>query len=164
MRKTSGISLMLLIFLSLCLMIFSLLSLSGATADERLSRKSADRTTEYYAAETAANELVAKIDAQLAGCLKEAAAAETPADAWAGLCAGLPELMPELTWTEAPEPALSFSVPVSDGQLLAVTLAVPYPDAADDTLYDVVTWQIVNTQEWTPGSLQNLYRTEPESE
>ncbi len=164
MRKTSGLSLMLLIFLSLCLMTFSLLSLSGATADERLSRKSADRTTEYYAAETAANGLVANIDAQLAGYLREAVSASAPADTWISLCAGLPELMPELVWSEAPEPTLSFSVAVSDGQILAVTLAVPYPDEADDPLYDIVTWQVINTQEWTLGNLQDLYRTGTESE
>lgn len=66
MRKTTGISLILLIFLSLCLITFSLLSLSGATADERLSQKAADRTTEYYAAVSAANEVLAEIDTKLA--------------------------------------------------------------------------------------------------
>ncbi len=75
MRKTSGVSLMLLIFLSLCLIIFSLLSLSGAVADETLSSQAADRTTEYYAAVTSANNLLAQIDLQLAAYLKEAEAA-----------------------------------------------------------------------------------------
>lgn len=72
MRRTSGISLMLLIFLSLCLIIFSLLSLSGAVADETLSTQAADRTSEYYAAVTEANARLAGIDRQLAGCLRKA--------------------------------------------------------------------------------------------
>ncbi len=72
MRKTSGVSLMLLIFLSLCLIVFSLLSLSGAVADETLSSQAADRTTEYYAAVTSANALLAQIDEQLAAYLREA--------------------------------------------------------------------------------------------
>ena len=70
MKRTSGISLMLLIFLSLCLIVFSLLSLSGATADETLSKKAADRTTEYYHASSSANALIADIDHQLAHYLK----------------------------------------------------------------------------------------------
>lgn len=110
MRKTTGISLILLIFLSLCLMTFSLLSLSGATADERLSQKAANRTTEYYAAVNAANEILADIDAALADYLTEAAsdeshstntdtiassasadATEAPAQTrWFELCAQLP--------------------------------------------------------------------------
>ena len=65
MRKTTGLSLLLLIFLSLCLLIFSLLSISGATADETLSQKTADRTKEYYAAVSEANQLLAEIDALL---------------------------------------------------------------------------------------------------
>lgn len=74
MRRTSGISLMLLIFLSLSLIIFSLLSLSGAVADRTLSTQAADRTTEYYAAVTEANNLISQIDAELAKCLREAEA------------------------------------------------------------------------------------------
>ena len=79
MRKTSGVSLMLLIFLSLCLIVFSLLSLSlsGAVADETLSSQAADRTTEYYAAVTSANALLAQIDEQLAAYLREIDAENT---------------------------------------------------------------------------------------
>ena len=65
MRKTTGISLLLLIFLSLCLITFSLLSFSGATADERLSQKAADHTTEYYQMVSRANEVLNFVDAQL---------------------------------------------------------------------------------------------------
>ena len=65
MRKTTGISLLLLIFLSLCLITFSLLSFSGATADQRLSQKAADHTTEYYQMVSRANEVLNFVDAQL---------------------------------------------------------------------------------------------------
>ncbi|MCD7765459.1 MAG: hypothetical protein LUH53_02945, partial [Lachnospiraceae bacterium] len=72
MKKTAGISLMLLIFLSLCLITFSLLSLSGATADAKLAQNSAERTTEYYAAVSEANEILNEIDTQLAAAWREA--------------------------------------------------------------------------------------------
>ncbi len=99
MKKTAGISLMLLIFLSLCLITFSLLSLSGATADSKLSQNSAERTTEYYAAVTAANEILAEIDTQLAACLREAEASENPEETYLDACAQITVDGAELTWT-----------------------------------------------------------------
>ncbi|MCD8011916.1 MAG: hypothetical protein LUG99_01825 [Lachnospiraceae bacterium] len=99
MKKTAGISLMLLIFLSLCLITFSLLSLSGATADSKLSQNSAERTTEYYAAVTAANGILAEIDTQLAACLREAEASENPEETYLDACAQITVDGVELTWT-----------------------------------------------------------------
>ncbi|MCC8065672.1 MAG: hypothetical protein LIO94_01020 [Clostridiales bacterium] len=100
MKKTTGISLMLLIFLSLCLITFSLLSLSGASADQNLSQKAADRTTEYYAAVTTANEILDKIDSQLAAALKESADSKSPEQAYMEACEKLSVSGTELTWTE----------------------------------------------------------------
>lgn len=76
MRKTTGISLLLLIFLSLCLITFSLLSFSGATADERLSQKAADHTTEYYQMVNMANEVLNFVDVQLKLFLADVTAAD----------------------------------------------------------------------------------------
>ena len=67
MRKTSGLSLLLLIFLSLCLVTFSLLSVSESSADRKLSEKAAQHTTDYYHALSEANEILAKIDDVLSG-------------------------------------------------------------------------------------------------
>lgn len=209
MRKTTGISLMLLIFLSLCLMIFSLLSLSGAAADEKLSRKAANRTTEYYAAVSTANKMLAEIDELLASCLKESEAADRPRDAWKELCGQLPTILAdaqtaadtqylELYWNPAEENdtdknntaendipethtgsapnsnssdgtvsgerstigTLSFDVIVNEGQVLHAELSLHYPEADDDTMYDIIQWKIVNTQEWTADRSQNLFRTD----
>lgn len=44
-----GISLLILVFMTLALLIFSVLSLENAVADRRLSQKAADHTTAYYA-------------------------------------------------------------------------------------------------------------------
>ena len=46
----SGTASILLIFIILCLVSFSLLSVSSANADMKLSRKLADRSTSYYGA------------------------------------------------------------------------------------------------------------------
>lgn len=45
-----GISLLILVFMTLALLIFSVLSLENAVADRRLSQKAADHTNAYYAA------------------------------------------------------------------------------------------------------------------
>ena len=66
MRRTSGLPLLILIFVSLCLITFSLLSVSESRADQTLGEKMAARTTTYYEANTKANQLLSKIDAQLA--------------------------------------------------------------------------------------------------
>ena len=55
-KKTSyspinmGISLMLVVFIVLCMVVFSVLSLSTALKDYRYSKTNAENTTEYYAA------------------------------------------------------------------------------------------------------------------
>lgn len=96
MRKTSGLSLLLLIFLSLCLITFSLLSVSESSADRKLSTKAADRTIEYYVANTNANERLAEIDAQLASYLREAETSADPAGTYLALCDAIGEKIPDV--------------------------------------------------------------------
>lgn len=186
MRRTSGISLMLLIFLSLCMIIFSLLSLSGAVADETLSSQAADRTTEYYAAVSGANDLIAKIDAQLAAYLWEANAEnayllETDAedtdlrktdiedvdpratnaeDAYLQQCSRISEDIPEVSWTD--DEMIEFSIDVTDKQILQAALEVNWPASDEDTLYHIRTWKIVNTGEWNPNNNMNVFRLDKE--
>lgn len=165
MRKTSGVSLMLLIFLSLCLIIFSLLSLSGAVADETLSSQAADRTEEYYAAVTSANELLSQIDAQLAVYLQEAENSEsTEKSAYLQLCSRINEDVSGVTWDESEESnadrgTISFSVDVDDEQILQVQLDISYPASDDDTLYHIQTWKIVNTGDWNADNSMHLFRS-----
>ena len=170
MRKTSGISLMILIFLSLCLITFSLLSLSGATADETLSQKAADRTTEYYAAVTSANDILAEIDAALARYLKAAESGEEAAvqedgskqeaagnqeTAYLEACASISNAISEASWKDG---KITFSVPVNEDQVLQAELTVTYPQNEDDTLYRITAWETVNTREWTADKSMDVYR------
>ena len=55
-----------MVFLILCLVIFATLSLSGALRDYEYSKKAADKTTAYYAADTKAVHILAEIDEVLA--------------------------------------------------------------------------------------------------
>ncbi|MCD7744824.1 MAG: hypothetical protein LUI13_06050 [Lachnospiraceae bacterium] len=155
MKKTAGMSLMLLIFLSLCLITFSLLSLSGATADSKLSQKSAERTTEYYTAVTAANKMLSEIDTQLAACLKEAEASEDPEQAYLDTCAQITVEGVGLTWAAG---TLSFDIDITDTQYLHMELAIAWPETDTDTLYQITSQKVVSTQEWSADTSQNLYR------
>ena len=57
-----GITSLALIFVMLCLLTFSVLSLVSARADMRLSQRSARRTTAYYDAENQANDIYLKME------------------------------------------------------------------------------------------------------
>ncbi len=161
MRKTSGLSLLLLMFLSLCLITFSLLSVSEAAADQKLSSRSAARTTEYYAACTAANELLSEIDAQLAQNLGAAESADDPETQYLALCEAVPETLPDVSCSRTGDSLeLSFSVSVTDTQLLEVTLTAVYPRQEEDPLCEVAKWTITNTRDWNPDTSMNLYHTE----
>ena len=164
MRKTTGLSLLLLIFLSLCLIIFSLLSLSGAAADKSLSQKNADRTTEYYAAVSEANHILAEIDSLLAEELQNTERANngslsSVSDRYLSACH-------EVLQTRFPDYSvlmnentlqLTFSAAVTDSQILQVSLSIDYPVFAEDPLYQIVEWTVKNTDTWTPDLSQNLY-------
>lgn len=154
MKKTSGISLMVLIFLSLCLITFSLLSLSGATADETLSTQAAERTTAYYAAVSSANETLSLIDRQLAACLKKASAGSEPENAYYAECSSIPDAVPGVGLEDD---VLSFSVPITDSQELQAKIKINYPAEETEPLYRIVCWATVNTQEWTADQSQRLY-------
>ena len=56
-----GITSLVLIFVMLCLLTFSVLSLVTARADLRLSQKNAERTSAYYDAENRANDILLSV-------------------------------------------------------------------------------------------------------
>lgn len=152
-----GLSLLVLIFLSLCLITFSLLSLSESSADEKLSQKAADRTMTYYAASNTANEWLEKIDAQLAVYLKQSVSAVSPESEWLESCSALIDLIPGSTFTNN---QFCFSVPVTEDQILQVCLELNYPQSPADSMYQITVWKIVNTEDWQPDRTQKLLTKE----
>ena len=158
MRKTSGLSLLLLIFLSLCLVTFSLLSVSESSADRKLSEKAAQHTTDYYHALSEANEILAKIDDALSGYVKDAASSDTPAKTYLEACASITDLLPDVSWKRTDPDTGMISFQTTDRQRLQCELAVRWPSTADDTLYEVTRQQAVNTSDWTPDTSQKLYQ------
>ena len=160
MRKTSGLSLLLLIFLSLCLVTFSLLSVSESSADKKLSEKAAQHTTDYYNALSRANETLAKIDEALSGYAKDAASSDSPAKTYLKSCASIADVVSGVSWkrTGNDTGTISFQTAITDRQSLQCELAIRWPDADDDTLYEITRQQAVNTSDWTPDTSQKLYQ------
>ena len=166
MRRTSGLPLLILIFVSLCLITFSLLSVSESRADQTLGEKMAARTTTYYEANTKANQLLSKVDAQLANYLRQFSsdASSTPESSYYDSCRQIADVIPEVSW-DTDTHTVSFAIAITESQQLAVVLAVKFPKKDTDTLYHITTWKIVNTQDWAADTSMKLLRTDtPESE
>ena len=113
-----GGSSLLVIFAVLCLTVFALLTLSTAAADGRLSQEAAEAVEAYYRADSQAEVL------------------------WARLRAG--ERPAEVTETaeDAGSTLYEYTVPISQGQELRVSLRL------EDGIWTVEQWQAVSTMDW----------------
>ena len=164
MRKTSGISMMLLIFLSLCLIVFSLLSLSSAVADQKLSRKLSDRTTEYYQADSLARQALMNLDQYLSGILKEAEASSDPGKTFMQSLSSLENYSPEIDSVSAfslsEDNLLSFQTEINEKQILLSTVQLHYPENDEDVCWEIVCWQVININDWTADTSMDLFRME----
>lgn len=139
----------LVIFIILCLTTFATLSLVSANADLRLTEKAAKATTEYYAADTRAEETLALIDAMLQDRRLLAAGPEAYASAVIG---GLPSAAPNVSVEPPGDGFLTvhFSEPINENQELAVTLRIPTDPAGSGSRLVRTGWQVRNTDEWQP--------------
>lgn len=144
-----GSSLLLVIFLVLCLVTFATLSLSSARSDESFSRRMADRKTEYYEAAGQAEDLLAQIDQLL-----EETALKSGKNRWTALDFG--SISPEIHY-DADNTAVSYQVPINDKQSLDVVLLLNTPEeAAQSGYYRIHKWQTVNTEKWESDDTLNL--------
>ena len=129
---STGTTSIVLIFVMLSLLTFSVLSLVSAQANLRLSRKSADRTTDYYQAENAANDIMISL-------LRD----------WE---AGSEELA-----QQAPDGQVRYEVPLGEDQVLAVALTLPM----DGEPLKIEQWQVMSRYDWSPDDTLNLLGTGP---
>ena len=114
-----GVSL-LVAFAVLCLTVFALLSLTTVQADARLAEASARAVEEYYAADCAAQEILARLRN-----------GETPVEA---------ESHSYDSWHRGTR--YTYAVPISDSQELQVEVLLDGED------YEILRWQAQYTGEW----------------
>lgn len=137
-----GSSLLLVVFLALCLITFATLSLSSARSDESFSKRMADHKAEYYQASSQAEDLLAQIDLLLE---------ETD---WKALDFG--KIDPNIHY-EPDNATVSYQVPINEKQTLDVVLALnPLEETAENGNYRIQKWQTVNTGKWEGGDTLEL--------
>lgn len=135
-----GISLILMMFILLCLITFATLSFLLAKSDNELSLSSAENVLEFYEADAEAQQQLSAIDAILADCYQQSADADGYFDA---VCEALD--VAEFTW-ELTDGQLWVTVQTaaSDKEILIGTLEILYPTSAE--YYRIESWILQSSQ------------------
>lgn len=131
-RPPVGLSLGLLVLVVLCLLLFALLSLSTADNSWRDSQRYAAAATAYAQAAAAAEARVAQTDAQLQACYAHAGRAREAYFRAARKALGIKGT------------ALTFALPIQQGQRLQVALDLRWPPDNDGRAYAITCWQTVS--------------------
>lgn len=120
-----GSASILLVFVILCLVSFSVLSIVSANADSKLSTRVLERTTAYYDACNQAEQSLAGMDKTLQHIYASSDSEET--------------------YFATVGHGKSYVIPISDLQSLQVTIEILYPKSSEDTFYRITSWQVLNT-------------------
>lgn len=170
MRRTSSLSLALLVFLSLCLITFSVMTLSGAVSDQKLCEKSISRTTEYYEADAKVQSVLASLDTCLADYLDQinrqvVSESLTEEEIQSNYRNALRKLPEDLAGSNSDCVSVSFSnetsvllfdVMIHEDQCIRSEILLTLPQADNDVLYQVISKKVVNLAQWSPDHSQNL--------
>lgn len=124
MSISIGSSTLLLIFVVISLVSFSVLSLSSAITDQRFTEKIKQKNISYYDACNLAEEQLCALDTELAEAY---AASETEADYFKQVSSGT-----------------TISIPVSDYQELQVVTEFLYPLNEGDGFYRIASYSLIN--------------------
>ena len=144
-----GSSSILAIFVLLCLITFSTLSMVSANADYRLSLKMSNRMSAYYEATSIAENKLGEIDGILRKTYQKSSDAKTYYSTL--LTSRLFSEDIVLSTGKSGEFYLDYAVPFNDSQELHVRLLATYPDGSQiNSCYSIETWKLETIREWTP--------------
>ncbi len=154
-----GSSSLLVIFLTLCLSTFAVLSLSSAKNDYSFSERLAEHKKGYYEASAKAEAAAGEIDRSLSALAGEASARSDTYDEY------LFDVAQEFDGAQLGGVSLScvqeeegllicYQIP-ADSQTLDVQLAVT-DYTASSVYYEVKEWKMVSAQEWKSDQSLNL--------
>lgn len=140
-----GITSVVLIFVMLCLLTFSVLSVVSARADLSLSQKSARRTTAYYESYNSAveilKEIVACIDSQ-----------RDQTDETLYFQNIKEQLDGENGISFSDDQHLSYSVSLDSEQMLTVSLTLSFTPFENGNYYRIDMWKTISTHKWNSDS------------
>lgn len=152
---STGTTSIVLIFVMLCMLTFSVLSLTSAQANLRLSRLSAERTTNYYEAENAANDILIRVNEVLDTAYPSSDDPEVFYAFANDSLSGVEDIdFPD-------ETHLTYQVPLGDSQVLSVELELLYEPSSSGRHYTVLSWQAVSGYDWSPDDTLNLMGGSP---
>lgn len=122
-----------------------------ANSDYTLSKKLAEKNTQYYEASNTAEAFLAQTDTVLSDLYRSSAGSSS------SYCRALPDIMDSMElpdgiinystdFSTEDNGSVSFEVPMSDTRFLAVTLLFSYPEFSGDNFYKITSWQTVTRQ------------------
>lgn len=138
-----GFSTILIVFVMICIVTFSALAFLTASSDYKLSKKIADRTSNYYQAEELACRKLSEIDSILTSAYMHSRKEQTYLKkAYQDLNAyALNDS--SVTVQKTDTISISFPVVISEQDTLNVSLNVCYPPDAGGVCYELTGWQTV---------------------
>lgn len=149
-----GTASMLVIFIILCLVTFSVLSVTSANNDKNYAKTIAQRTHSYYDASNQAETQLTQIDEVLKTTY------EQYGDAYLEQVANSfnTQVSKNLTYPLdfSNFPVLSFTVPINDTQALTVSLQIQIPENDNDHFYRITCWKEISTDNWDNEKPLNL--------
>lgn len=147
-----GYPTILLSFVMLCVVTFSALSLVTAYSDYKLSRKVANRTTDYYKACESATDILVSLD-QL---LVDSYHASADKDSYFRDIQTQLEKYGTINITTDDAYQLSFQEPISEDSYLSVRINLYYPKNVSDAFYCISEWKSVYQRTELPEESLNL--------
>ena len=123
-----GTSSVLIIIVILCLVFFSGLSVTSASADYRLSKKLADRTTNYYNSCNQAQLNLLSLSQELKTIYVN--------------CDSENDYIEKIK--ESLQDSLTFSYPINENQVLEVSINPLYPKTSSGNFFEISSWKIMN--------------------
>ena len=141
---TVGGSSILTIFAVLCFVVFALLSLSTATANHNLTKKSTEAVTNYYKADTEAEEILAKIRA---GEQPEGVKLYRAEKTDNGVKRIIAEGIGYVDW----DAFATYHCKIDDNQDLECEVLLRF-GGGESSGYQIVRWQKVYTGDWEPDT------------
>ena len=139
---TVGGSSILTIFAVLCFVVFALLSLSTAKANSNLTSKSIDAVTNYYKADTEAEEILAKV--RLGADIPAGVTMYKATTTKNGVKRIVADNVGYIGW----DAFASYSCKIDDNQELQCEVLVRYGGQGEEAGYQVIKWKKVFTGEW----------------
>lgn len=146
-----GSASMLVIFIILCLVTFSVLSVASTNSDRTYAQNVADRTEQYYNACNKAEEVLAAIDSVISASYRQYGADYLKEGA-----ALLPASLSDVPLESADFPVISFSVRLNESQELFVAFKLQTPSDSASALYQILSWKEISTEDWNYDEPLNL--------